>query len=109
MFVVHIHGDHKVHEARVTETLTLILGGLHSDASFGCTAQVIDPGMRPTRNDRAKGGLYWAIVAGACSEWTVVEGHRTARFEGRKGGVLYMYVFCLSQRQVKEQETRVSR
>lgn len=44
MFVVHVHGDHKVHEARVTETLTLILGGLHSDAGFGCTTQVSIPG-----------------------------------------------------------------
>lgn len=51
MFVVHIHGDHKVHEARVTETLTLILGGLHSDTSFGCTARVSIPecGRRVTR------------------------------------------------------------
>lgn len=60
MFVVHVHGDHKVHEARVTETLTLILHGLHRETGFGCTAQVSILGCgRRVRTIRRGTVVHW--------------------------------------------------
>jgi hypothetical protein len=110
VFAVHVHGDHKVHEARVTETLTLIFEQLHGDIDFGCTAQVSrrNPGMQPTRNDRAE----TSNSSGVLSLWELAASSRsvlraTGR-QGRGGWFLDWYLFCiLSQR--RDQGTRHNR
>lgn len=55
--MVHVHGDHKVHKARVTEALALILERLHRDTGFGCRAQVSIPGCDRRVTTERRGGV----------------------------------------------------
>lgn len=107
--MMHVHGDHKIYETRVSETLTLILGRLHGDTGFcGCTAQArISEAADTQRAERREKNC--TTVAGACSKRgrssRITSWARLREVEGR-GAWVYVCILFVAQGQ-EETEFRV--